>query len=272
MNTRLYVEIAEGTLKYFLRNRKLYRFTYPLNFLAKDQDNDKLLEKGIDKSIEKEIRTLFFIVYRMLKLNNIFKKNQNYYKSCVKNDIEYFFYRYRIIIDIIDKHLIKAVDFERKKGFLEIYNRDEFEQLRNARNMLTHQGLRTQIFFTNENKNISFQMYEPGSLDNIIYLPKCFKDPCGNEIYLIDVYISWMMIIMLEFLDGCFKKISEKRLDGNDIDKEFNKGIPYFDRFYNNNLSTIQFWTNDYLFVKKLINNFIVFMKKHSGWQNGNCT
>jgi hypothetical protein len=73
---------------------------------------------------------------------------------------------------------------ERKKGFLEIYNFDEFEQLRNARNMLTHQGLRTQIFFTNENKNTSFQMYEPGSLDNIIYLTKYFKDPYGSEIYL----------------------------------------------------------------------------------------
>jgi hypothetical protein len=263
MDTKSYTEIAENVLKYFGKNKKLYRFTYPLNFLAKNQDNNKILEKGLDKSLEKEIRTLFFIVYRMLVLNNRFRKNQYCFESSIKNDIEYFFYRYRIIIDIIDKHILESVDIKREKGFLEIYDLEEFGQLRTARNMLTHQGLRTKIFLTNENKNLSFQMYEPGPLNNLILLPECFKDPFGHEIYLVDIYVTWMMIIMLKFLDECFQKISKIRLNENSIDEDFKKNVEYLDKVYGN-LSTITFWMNDFLFMKKKILGFIEYMKKLS--------
>jgi hypothetical protein len=257
----IYLDLSNAVLKQFKKNKKLNRCSYPLNLLPVNEDNDILIDKGIDKSIEKEIRSLFFVTYRMLKLNNRYKKNIYCYKSCVKNDLEYFFFRYRIIIDIIDKHLLKGIGFKKKDVPLIIYDLDEFKQLRDARNMITHEGLRTQIFVSNDQKKVSFQMYKPGSLDNMIVLPNYFKDTSGTEIYYLDHYIAWLMILLLRFLEMYFLEIANKRLEGKEADKVFIENLKYYNT--NNELDCIQFWMNDFFFMKKLIENFIVHVNKY---------
>lgn len=241
---------------YFLGEKRLYRFTYPLNCVSDLEGNDLLINTGIVESIEKEIRQMFFIYYKIFSVYNVFQQNEELYRDMVKSEVEYFFIRYRIIYDIMDKHLTKAVDINAKDVPISIFNNDEFKCLKDIRNKIEHESTRTHIFIGKKVGKISFQIYDVGTLNNNIEMDEIFLDPEGSEIYDLKFYMIWMIIIMMTFLEEYFVEIKNIRLGGKSIPKEIEKQIKYVEEFYSGNLSSISFFQGDYEIVKEGIIEF----------------
>lgn len=211
-----------------LSDSSLKRSTYLLNEVNDFSQNDSIVNSGISDSIDKEIKSILTIYNKLFNIYSCFKSNSNLYKYLIKNDVEYFFIRYRIILDLIEKHLEKQLNINKLLSKVEFKNNPEFQTLRNIRNLLSHEGIRLHIFNTNTDC-ISFQFYEPGSLNNLLYLDIIFLDNRGKEIYYLKPYLTWLIILLLNYLDEYFKELRDIRLNNTSLPKNISSQLKHFE-------------------------------------------
>jgi len=249
--------------KLIVSSNELYRFTFPLNFVVDLSENDDLVDKGIDKSIEKEIRNILFIYNKIFNLFNIFVDDKPLYQQLLKSEVEYFLIRYRIVFDIIDKHLTKTIGIDKKKVDVSIYKSEEFLQLRDIRNKLAHEGIRCFIYKFENDPKLSFQIYDAGTLDNRIDMSEIFLDRRGTEIYFLRHYTTWLIIIMFNFLNKYFDEVKTIRLNGEEPSEETLQTIQYIERRQNHPLSRITFCFNELLTLQEGIDEFIGHIERY---------
>jgi len=210
-----------------LSDSSLKRSTYLLNEVNDFSQNDSIVSSGISDSIDKEIKSVLTIYNKLFNIYSCFKSNSNLYKYLIKNDVEYFFIRYRIILDLIEKHLEKQLHINKLLSKVEFKNNPEFQTLRNIRNLLSHEGVRLHIFNT-DTDSISFQFYESGNLNNLLYSDIIFLDNRGEEIYYLKPYLTWLIILLLNYLDEYFKELRDIRLNNTSLQKNISSQLEHF--------------------------------------------
>ncbi|AIQ11362.1 hypothetical protein [Paenibacillus durus] len=260
--SKFYIDEANRAKSFIISSNELFRFAFPLNFVVDLSENDDLVENGADKSIEKEIRNTLFIYFKLFKLFNEFLENEQLYHQLIKSEVEYFLMRYRIVFDIIDKHLIKSINIDRKKIETTIYNSDEFLQLKSIRNKLAHEGLRCHIFQFGKDPQLSFQIYDAGTLEDNIILPEIFMDKRGSHIYFLQHYITWLIAIMFNFLQKYFIEIQEIRLNGGTPSQDTLETIQFLERGNNHPLSRITFLFGELLTLQEGLDKFIAYVEQ----------
>ncbi|GEM_PF-5984484 len=232
--------------KEYFNKEKLRNLLFPINFnnfyFSNLSDKSKI---GV-KSIEKNILELVLIYFKICGLYSKYKETDTgKYIYILKTELEYFILRYRLVINKLE-----SLEIEFKKYGFEWVNTDyfiksvEYIQLLGIRNDIAHEGIRSQVFYTERIKRESFQFYTNRSLDNNIYLHEAFLNPYGSEIYDLKLWITWMIVLLFNFMDdttkGVVRSISNKYDTGNDMFKQ----IKQYDALIDNKFSMLII-TND---------------------------
>ncbi|MEO2213752.1 hypothetical protein ABGV40_23115 [Paenibacillus amylolyticus] len=255
-------------LKNYIDNRKIKNLLYPFNF-SNHYTNQMSKKQGqYVISIEKNLQELMLIYYKINKFyDGYIESNMSHYKYLIKTELEHFVLRYRIVVSSIVsiKKELRIVDFSSvDTSYFE--ESIEYEQLLEVRNNIAHESIRSHIFYTSENKRSSFQFYTNRSLENHIYLHEVFLNPHGSEIYDLKYWLSWMLILLLNFIDDITGNIFLTIQKEYDEDGSMLEEIIKYDQMINNRHSILDIYHDDIqLFINEIseLRNHIVKFKSN---------
>ncbi|MCH5271170.1 MAG: hypothetical protein J1E83_10530 [Lachnospiraceae bacterium] len=235
---------------------------------------------NIEKAISQDIKKMLLVTKKVKDYaighqgNPLFVENENgeaelFYdeeKDSIQIYMEYFIYKYRVIVEYVVKILDKVIhmdesaykknnskkhigEYERTNVKLEYirkliqkYSSEQidlewFDEVRKVRNKLVHEGASCMIFY-NGNEPL-FQVYNLEVDD--LFMPEEFLSN-GNVIsckYFIAVTVSYLIY----FVDTIFQILknvnddkkfvwSECKLNYKVVESEFEKGLDFIDKMY----------------------------------------
>lgn len=220
----VYLSYLEFNIKECFNESQLNNFTYPLNF--KNEITKNISEKSLRRirTIEKNLSRCLLIYNKMLTFYNDYKNDDIIkYKYIVKTDLEHFMIEYRLAVSNVEKlkKEFKKHDI-RWRNVEYMLKGDEFDQLINIRNNITHQSTRSHIFYFMENGTTAFQFYSNRELNNYICLPEFFLNPLGSEIYDLERWLTWRLNLLLCYFNDTFDDLKHVVIGDLDIE-EINK-------------------------------------------------
>ena len=195
---------------------EIYRPTYPLNFVEDISDNDEIYELDIAGSVEKELRYLFSIYMKVLYEYEAYRNdNIKLYNALISNELEHFILRFPVILDILNKHFLSLIN-NAIKDIEEVIPFDtDIIRIKKIRNEIVHHGAGCLV--RSDIKAVSFKIFL-NRTTIIKHLP--------NEVWIsqevdgyncISSYLTWMLCLLLNYLDDFFKEANRLRTKGMKI-------------------------------------------------------
>ncbi|CUU46934.1 hypothetical protein [Clostridium beijerinckii] len=252
---------------YFIENR-LRDLTFPLNF--NNFYYSKLSRKsqiGV-KSIEKNTLELILIYYKIHKLYGKYKKKDtSKYRYILKTELEHFILRYRLVVDKLE--LLKK-DFDDLKinwSNVDYFTQsEEYNQLLKIRNDIAHESIRSHVFCSDILQREAFQFYTNRNLDNNIYLHEVFLNPNGTEIYDLKRWLTWMLVLIYNFMDDIMKDITNAITNKYDMDSKKINQIKQYDILVNNKSSTVPIIDDEIIIFKNGMYELIKHIKEYKNY------
>ena len=118
-------------------------------------------------------------------------------------------------------------------------NSEEYNQLLGIRNDIAHESIRSQVFYSEGIQRESFQFYTNRSLDNNICLNDVFLNPHGSEIYDLKRWLTWMLVLLLNYIDNIIYDIVVAIKDKDDNNCNKLSEIKKYDILVDNKISSL---------------------------------
>ncbi|MEO2213751.1 hypothetical protein ABGV40_23110 [Paenibacillus amylolyticus] len=249
-------KIANG-FRAILSSSELYRPTYPLNFVENICENDRIEDTDITGSVEKEIRYLFCIYFKIITEFEKYKfDNWNLYSHLVSNELEHFILRYPVVLDIIERHFLCIIG-NNLKNIEEILPLDnELKSIKKVRNEIIHNGAVCTVKGDLQDSGFRFvfnrQLMEIHQPNQFLLLDN------HSELYNVTYFITWMLNLMMNYLILFFKTANERRANMHLITEKQISEIKSMDKRYGGSLSKIRFFNNEAKIYKGNLEELLV--------------
>ncbi|GEM_PF-5982548 len=257
------VDQIERGIKHIISNCELYRPTYPLNFVEDLSENDGIWEKDIVGSIDKEIRYLLYIYMKVLCEFEFYRTdNLNLYSRLVSNELEHFILRFPIILDILEKHFLKLVsNIERIEKVIPLNS--DLISIRKIRNEIIHHG--AQCVVREYKGQVSFNIIAYRQTIKAHFPNQFLMISNQDEYYSVSNYMTWMLSLLLNYLDDFFKEINRLRMNGRKVSEKHVSEVINMDEFYGYGFSRIKFYYGEIKLFKDNLDGLLIHVQNDSG-------
>lgn len=260
-----FVSYIEYCNKNYLIKNRFKNLLFPINFnnfyFSKLSNKSQI---GV-KSIEKNTLELILIYYKIHKLYNKYKKTDIHkYEYLLKTELEHFIVRYRLVVDKMELLKKDFKNWEINWSNVDYFTQsEEYNQLLKVRNDIAHESIRSHVFCSERLQREAFQFYTNRNLDNNIYLHEIFLNQNGSEIYDLKRWLTWMLVLIFNFMDDIMNDIVNAITNKHDIDyNKFNE-IKQYDILVNNKISTLSIVDDEISIFKNGINELIKHINEY---------
>jgi len=250
-------QIKKG-FKHILSLSELYRPTYPLCFMENLSDNDEIWEKDIAGSVEKEIGYIFFIYMKILCEYESYRiKNLNFYNRLISNELEHFILRFPVILDILEKHFLSLVDNDIKGIEKIVPLHSDIIIMKKIRNEIIHHGAKCAVLADGIHE-VGFGIITYRQTTEINIPNEFLIIHNNNKYYSISKYMTWMICLLLNYLDAFFREGNNLRTNGIEITEKIISEINYMNQLNSNSFSRLEFYYGELELYKDNLDDLLI--------------